>query len=415
MKKRHIIIIACVAVMALIICGIVFGPKIFETSPGNVTATPVPTEYAISTETPTLPPSVTPTPEPTPTETPVPADSPTPTPTEEVTPSPTEEPIPEPTEEPTPTEEPLPTDSPTPVPTNTATPVPTKEPTKEPTNTVTPVPTKEPTKEPTKAPTNTPTNAPTPTEVVVEQPITMWIAVDDFYVYDRDVYYSTNPHRMQKIDNQGKKRGDTVVVIRRNIEGTSSGYVDEIQWGSGTALVWEDHLSKTYIEPVWAEPRERTDVAQLLMEKVNAYRAQNGIRKFENPYTYHHDPAKTPADQLPTFGAGMGNYLTQKGLRVAKKCCMEGTANHEGGQIGTGIYGGYSSPANASEIAQRLFNNWYNSPAHNANMLTNSEPYDGVDVGVMTVVEWYNGTSYQYCAIMSHSSVQKIYLPDGLE
>ena len=412
MKKRHIIIIACVAVMALIICGIVFGPKIFGTSPGESTVAPTPTEIALTTETPTLPPSVTLTPEPSPTETPVPTDSPTPTPTEEVTPSPTEEPTPEPTEEPTPTEEPLPTDSPTPVPTNTATPVPTKEPTKAPTNTATPVPTKEPTntptpvptKEPTKVPTNTPTNAPTPTEVVVEQPITMWIAVDDFYVYDRDVYYSTNPHRMQKIDNQGKKRGDTVVVIRRNIEGTSSGYIDEIQWGSGTALVWEDHLSKTYIEPVWAEPRERTDVAQLLMEKVNAYRAQNGIRKFESPYVYY-----------DVNNPGLGDRMKSNGVRVAKKCCMEGTSNHEGGQIGTGIYGGYSSPANASEIAQRLFNNWYNSPAHNANMLWNHEPDGWIDVGLMTVVEWYNGNSYQYCAIMSDSSVEKTSLPDGLE
>jgi hypothetical protein len=233
----------------------------------------------------------------------------------------------------------------------------------------------------------------------------MWIAVDDFYVYDRDVYYSTNPHRMQKIDNQGKKRGDTVVVIRRNIEGTSSGYVDEIQWGSGTALVWEDHLSKTYIEPVWAEPRERTDVAQLLMEKVNAYRQSKGVRKIEDPFVYY-----------DVTNPGLGDRLKSQGIRVAKKCCMEGTSNHEGGQIGTGIYGGYSSPANASEIAQRLFNNWYNSPAHNANMLMDGGGEDAwVNAGLMTVVEWYNGNTYQYCAIMSHAFVPKENLPDGLE
>jgi hypothetical protein len=393
--------------MALIICGIVFGPKIFGTSPGNVTGTPVPTEIAVNTETPTLPPSVTPTPVPSTTETPVPTERPTPTPTEEVTPppteevTPTEEPTPEPTEEPTPTEEPLPTDSPTPVPTNTATPVPTKEPT----NTVTPVPTKEPTKEPTKAPTNTPTNAPTPTEVVVEQPITMWIAVDDFYVYDRDVYYSTNPHRMQKIDNQGKKRGDTVVVIRRNIEGTSSGYVDEIQWGSGTALVWEDHLSKTYIEPVWPEPRERTDIANALARLIDNYRAQNGIRKVENPYIYYE-----------LDNPGIGDYLTSKALRVAKRCCMEGTANHEGGQIGTGIYGGaHDVPMNAEECANALFQNWYNSPAHRANLLDNKDADTLVLVGTVKVVEWYNGYGYQYCAIQGISYVEKAKLPDGLE
>ena len=95
---------------------------------------------------------------------------------------------------------------------------------------------------------------------------------------------------------------------------------------------------------------------------------------------------------------------------------MEGTSNHEGGQIGTGIYGGYSSPANASEIAQRLFNNWYNSPAHNANMLMDGGGEDAwVNAGLMTVVEWYNGNTYQYCAIMSHAFVPKENLPDGLE
>lgn len=241
----------------------------------------------------------------------------------------------------------------------------------------------------------------------------MWVKVLEPTVFSAQ----SSGYILNEIDRNGLKLGDKVTVVKSNFNGAPDGQdcLMEIKWGSGTALMWKSELSKSYVEPVWAEPRERKDVSDLLMAKVNAYRQQNGIRKFENPYTYHHDPAKTPTDQLPTFGAGMGNYLTQKGLRVAKKSCMEGTANHEGGQIGTGIYGGYSSPANASEIAQRLFDNWYNSPAHNANMLWDHEPDGWVDVGVMTVVEWYNGTSYQYCAIMSHSSVQKIYLPDGLE
>ena len=399
MKKRHIIIIACVAVMALIICGIVFGPKIFGTSPGNVTATPVPTEIALTTETPTLPPSVTPTPEPSPTETPVPTESPTPTPTEEVTPSPTEEVTP--TEEPTPepTEEPLPTDSPTPVPTNTATPVPTKEPTKVPTNTATPVPTKEP----TKAPTNTPTNAPTPTEVVVEQPYDMWVRVLEPTVFSAQ----SSGYILNEIDRNGLKLGDKVTVVKSNFNGAPDGQdcLMEIKWGSGTALMWKSELSKSYVEPVWAEPRERTDVAQLLMEKVNAYRQSKGVRKIENPFVYY-----------DVTNPGLGDRLKSQGIRVAKKCCMEGTSNHEGGQIGTGIYGGYSSPANASEIAQRLFNNWYNSPAHNANMLMDGGGEDAwVNAGLMTVVEWYNGNTYQYCAIMSHAFVPKENLPDGLE
>ena len=69
----------------------------------------------------------------------------------------------------------------------------------------------------------------------------MWIAVDEFAVYNRDVYFATNPHKLEKIDNQGKKRGDTVVVIRRNVNQASSeqSYIDEIQWNGGTALVRE--------------------------------------------------------------------------------------------------------------------------------------------------------------------------------
>ena len=395
MKKRHIIIIACVAVMALIICGIVFGPKIFGTSPGEPTDAPTPTEIALTTETPTLPPSVTPTPEPSPTETPVPTDSPTPTPTEEVTPSPTEEPTPEPTEEPTPTEEPLPTDSPTPVPTNTATPVPTKEPTKVPTNTATPVPTKEPTKEPTKAPTNTPTNAPTPTEVVVEQPYKMWVKDGSIEVYAPDTSFT----QIGTLE-----RGAEVTVIHTNVLNRQVNYISEIQWSNGTAYIQYDALSKTYVEGKWSEPRERKDISDALMALVNNYRAQNGIRKYESPYVY-----------FDVNNPGLGNRMKEKGVRVAKKCCMEGTANHESGQIGTGIYGSYTSPANATEIAQRLFENWKSSPLHNGDMLFNHESIDCVDVGLMTVVEWYDGSRYQYCAIMSISDVYKGNLPDCLQ
>ena len=372
--------------MALLLGGLWYLLKQNAGGPGEPTVTP------------TLPPSVTPTPEPSPTETPAPTDSPTPTeeptetpaPTEKITP--TEEPTPEPTEEPTPT------DSPTPVPTNTATPEPTKEPTKVPTNTATPVPTKEP----TKAPTNTPTNSPTPTEVVQEQPYDMWVRVLEPTVFSAQ----SSGYILNEIDRNGLKLGDKVTVVKSNFNGAPDGQdcLMEIKWGSGTALMWKSELSKSYVEPVWAEPRERTDVAQILMEKVNAYRAQNGIRKFESPYVYY-----------DVNNPGLGDRMKSNGVRVAKKCCMEGTSNHEGGQIGTGIYGGYSSPANASEIAQRLFNNWYNSPAHNANMLWNHEPDGWIDVGLMTVVEWYNGNSYQYCAIMSDSSVEKTSLPDGLE
>lgn len=212
------------------------------------------------------------------------------------------------------------------------------------------------------------------------------------------------------------KLGDKVTVIRTNLLNSNdqSQYLNEIRYGSGTAFIWQTDLSASYVEPVWAEPRERTDIAQLLMAKVNNYRAQKGLRKWESPYVYHHDPEKTPPEQLPTFGAGMGDYLSQKGLRVAKKCCMEYSANHEGSQIGTGIYGS-GGKLSAEEAAQTLFNSWYNSPSHNANMLYDHSSLGSVDVAVMTVVEWYDGRGYQYCAIMTHTDVPKSYLPDGLE
>ena len=392
MKKRHIIIIACVAVMALIICGIVFGPKIFGTSPGEPTVAPTPTEIALTTETPTLPPSVTPTPEPSPTETPAPTDSPTPTeeptetpaPTEKITP--TEEPTPEPTEEPTPT------DSPTPVPTNTATPEPTKEPTKVPTNTATPVPTKEP----TKVPTNTPTNAPTPTEVVVEQPYKMWVKDSTVEVYAPDTSFT----QIGTLE-----RGAEVTVIHTNVLNRQANYISEIQYNGGTAYVQYDALSKTYVEGKWTEPRERTDIGSALVRLIDNYRAQNGIRKVENPYVYY-----------DIYNPGVGDRLNSHALRVAKKCCMEYSANHEGGQIGTGIYGNmYKTPMGAEECANALFNNWYNSPAHRANMLDNMNPDSLVLVGTVKVVEWYDGSGYQYCAIQEIAYIPKENLPDGLE
>ena len=231
----------------------------------------------------------------------------------------------------------------------------------------------------------------------------MWVRVLEPTVFSAQ----SSGYILNEIDRNGLKLGDKVTVVKSNFNGAPDGQdcLMEIKWGSGTALMWKSELSKSYVEPVWPEPRERTDVAQLLMEKVNAYRAQNGIRKVENPYVYYE-----------VDNPGIGDYLTSKALRVAKKCCLEGTSNHEGGQIGTGIYGGYSSPANASEIAQRLFDNWYNSPAHRANLLDGGgQEQEWVTVGVVEVVEWYNGNSYQYCAIQGISYVEKAKLPDGLE
>ena len=96
---------------------------------------------------------------------------------------------------------------------------------------------------------------------------------------------------------------------------------------------------------------------------------------------------------------------------------MEKSANHEGGQIGAGYYtaSGFSDKPSAETVASTLYNAWYNSPAHNANMLTDNSTYDGVDVGVMTVVEWYDGGHWNYCGILTHSSVYCGDLPEGLK
>ena len=141
------------------------------------------------------------------------------------------------------------------------------------------------------------------------------------------------------------------------------------------------------------------------MAKVQAYRESQGIRRFESGYVYD-----------DTTNPGMGDYLTSKGLRVAKKCCLEHSAKHEGGQIGTGVY---FYPWQVTDIwlepmAEDLYQNWYKSAPHNKNMLHTDAP-EGVDVAAMTVVEYFDGEYWHYCAIMTVSSVPKEYLPEGLE
>ena len=202
------------------------------------------------------------------------------------------------------------------------------------------------------------------------------------------------------------ERGAEVTVIHTNVLNRQVNYISEIKWGNGTAYIQYDALSKTYVEGKWSEPRERKDIADALMNLVNNYRVQNGVRKIESPKVYYDT----------TNSINLNDYLCSNGLRVAKKCCMEYSANHEGGQIGTGIYGRYTSPANASEIAQELFNNWKGSPAHNRSMLSDGGDASLlVNVGVMTVVEWYDGSRYQYCAIMTHTFVEIVNLPEGLQ
>ena len=158
----------------------------------------------------------------------------------------------------------------------------------------------------------------------------------------------------------------------------------------------------------WTEPKERKDIAEPLMAKVQAYRESNGVPKFKSPYVYYDVNAP-----------GLGDRLNEKGLRVAKKCCMEHSANHEGFQIATGIYGypwRVKEGWEAEDIAKQLFDAWYNSPAHNKNMLNDHfAQTQEVDVGVMHVVEYFDGEWWHYCAVMTISCVYYEYLPEGLE
>ena len=142
------------------------------------------------------------------------------------------------------------------------------------------------------------------------------------------------------------------------------------------------------------------------MAKVNAYRESQGLRRWEDPFVYY----ETDYPEL-------GEYMTERGLRVAKKCCLEHSASHEHSQIGSGVYyyPWQVTDIWKDEMVEKLFNNWYGSPAHNRNML-----YDGggeedwIGVAVMHVVEHFDGEDWHYCAIMTVSFVSKDNLPEGL-
>ena len=239
------------------------------------------------------------TPEPERTVTVTRTPSPTPSPTPTPTPEPEVTATPEPTVTETPTPEP--TEDPSPTPTEEVKPTDTVTPTQIPTNTPTATPTVSPklTATPTVKPTSTPTNTPSPSPEPTAPPT------------------------------------DTPSPTPSN--------------------------TPTPAPVAWTEPKERKDIADLLMAKVQAYRESNGVPKFKNPYVYYDVNAP-----------GLGDRLNEKGLRVAKKCCMEHSANHEGFQIATGIYGypwRVKEGWEAEDIAEQLFDAWYNSPAHNKNML----------------------------------------------
>lgn len=320
-----------------------------------------------------------------------------PSPTESIAPTPTEEIVP--TEEPTPTDEPEPTPTEVVEVTETPTPVPTMEPkpttdiTGKPTNT--PTPTKAVTPTPTKAATPSPTPSPTP-EPTPELPRTMWVNRESIEVFLVDENYTTIGTLL---------RGDKVVVTKVNALNRKANYISEIQYKGGVGYVQYDLLSANYVEPKWSEPREMKDAARMLMAKVNAYRESQGLRKFEDPYVYY-----------DTTNPGLGDRQYAKALKWAKSSCLAQTADHEGGQIGAGWYtsgGPELSKHSAEEIANQLFQSWKNSPGHNSNMLTHRD--GDIAVAKMVVVEYFDGTNYRYCAVMSFNRVPDCNLPEGLE
>ena len=143
------------------------------------------------------------------------------------------------------------------------------------------------------------------------------------------------------------------------------------------------------------------------MAKVNEYRVSQGKRKWEDPRTYY-----------DVNNPGLYDRLYQRGIVAAKRCCMEHSANHDSGQIGAGIYfyPWQVTDIWMEEVTQRLFNNWKNSPAHNKNMLDDGgSEEEWVSVAVMTVMEYFDGEDWHYCAIMTVSNVSKTNLPKGLE
>ncbi len=270
--------------------------------------------------------------------------------------------------------------SPTLIPTETPMATPTEAATLTPEHTITDTPTPEPTEEPSPTPTEEvkPTETVTPTQIPMNMPTVMPTA-------------SPKP--------------TATPTVKPTVTPTSSPEPTTTPTSTPTPVPINTPTPK----PVaWEEPKERKDIAELLMAKVNDYRISQGVRKWENPYVYYDVNAP-----------GLGDRLNAKGLRVAKKCCMEHSANHEGYQIGTGIYGypwRVKEGWEAEEIAQQLFDAWYNSSAHNWGML-----YDGggedewVSVAVMHVTEHFDGEYWHYCAIMTLTFVYKEYLPEGLE
>lgn len=242
---------------------------------------------------------------------------------------------------------------------------------------------------------------------------------------DMSVYSKGSDYFLDEIDTI--KKGTKVQVIEKDVNksGYLNDYLDKIVWDGGTGLVWHSNLSPEYVEPKWDEPRERKDLEEILMKKVNDFRESEGYGRWQDPFPYTVDYVYTRGgvENAPD-GTNLGEYLAEKGLRVAKKSCLEQAATHEDFEIGVGYYtSGLDQRLEGmteEELCEELFQGWYNSPPHKADMKwhrvviefgesgTEVRRYDAdlTYVAVMTVVEYYTGGDWWYCAIMSFAEIE---------
>lgn len=251
------------------------------------------------------------------------------------------------------------------------------------------------------------------------EPVTFWVRAKEMGVYD--------PNTREEIGTLEK--GATVQVVEKDVykDGYLYNYFDRILWNGGTAVVFKDNLSSVYVEPKWDAPRERKDLEEILMNKVNDFRESSGYGRWGNPYNYLVDNvyARGGVEDAPD-GTNLGDYLAAKGFRVACRECLKQSALHDDYQIGAGYYssgldqrlGGRTE----EELCEEWFQGWYNSPGHRGDMkwhvvVIETDIYgneiksydaDYLDyVALMTVVEYYNGGDWWYCAIMSFAEIEK--------
>ena len=132
------------------------------------------------------------------------------------------------------------------------------------------------------------------------------------------------------------------------------------------------------------------------MAKVNEYRKSRGIEPLSDPTTakyYHADVA------------GAGEYLSARGLAVAQKICVNGLYEYEYETV-AGWYGETcTSSADAEFIAEKFFNDWL-TWTKTSGMLQEDVGDMGLQIGTVTVVEYYNEYGYyQYSAVLKTEAV----------